>query len=713
MNIWVTGSEWKTTGDTLYSVFDIFTKYNIIFALDSLNLKSEIKEGDLIAVKRASKIYIFGKVLSKAIDINKLNISGLEKDLKYLGFPYFGWITSFKVELFNFNDVFNYNEKTYNEVKAYRQEIFNKINATHEKRVIDIFDRIQNEQKEINARNMLKIKTDDEIKTFFKKLKQYLEKESDVFKQNQSSNKREGKYQKLERPVILYQKDSKYFVYYIHFDINKRIFNFGIWDEFEKIKKDKAKLAKNTQSNYKYNTSSQKYISLHASNRPDILKNISEEINEKEVFPKIKEVIENIYNDFNNELKKTGIEKTESKKFEKGKMEFADRRDVFFDEYKTGDIFNNKENKLNICIKQIRIKKYQGIKNIQISNIPIDTQWIFLTGENGYGKTSILQAITIALFGNKDKGQILDIKEEIKYLLEYKNLNRIRINSNNNKEDEKFFEPLENFVTYGTSRLNKNVRPLNDSKTFNLFNTYGELLDIEDKLEKWKGNNKQNKYFKSAKKILLELLKPHVTDIEIIIEGSKTTVKYKETKDSELKEFKELATGFKSIIAMIGDMMIRLSENQPDIASFNELNGIVIIDELDLHLHPKFQKEIVLKLTKTFPKIQFIVSTHSPIPLLGAPKNSIIINVNRNEKDGITAEILDIDITTLTPNSILTSPIFGFENLISTSKPNDKFLNTEDDYNKITEKQKMRKELSEYLTPEKAERMFNLLNSEK
>ena len=48
-----------------------------------------------------------------------------------------------------------------------------------------------------------------------------------------------------------------------------------------------------------------------------------------------------------------------------------------------------------------------------------------------------------------------------------------------------------------------------------------------------------------------------------------------------------------------------------------------MIDELDLHLHPQWQRTIVESLRTAFPKIQFIASTHSPIPLLGAPNNSI------------------------------------------------------------------------------------------
>lgn len=71
------------------------------------------------------------------------------------------------------------------------------------------------------------------------------------------------------------------------------------------------------------------------------------------------------------------------------------------------------------------------------------------------------------------------------------------------------------------------------------------------------------------------------------------------------------------------------------------LAGIVLIDEIDIHLHPKWQKRVPLILAENFPKLQFIVTTHSPIPLLGAPKGSRIYVVNRKVKEGISIERMD------------------------------------------------------------------------
>ena len=63
---------------------------------------------------------------------------------------------------------------------------------------------------------------------------------------------------------------------------------------------------------------------------------------------------------------------------------------------------------------------------------------------------------------------------------------------------------------------------------------------------------------------------------------------------------------------MIADIAKRLSIANPNSLNPLEEEAVILIDELDLHLHPKWQKEIVADLKRTFPNCQFIISTHSP-----------------------------------------------------------------------------------------------------
>ena len=74
----------------------------------------------------------------------------------------------------------------------------------------------------------------------------------------------------------------------------------------------------------------------------------------------------------------------------------------------------------------------------------------------------------------------------------------------------------------------------------------------------------------------------------------------------------QLSGGELILIAMIGDLARRMAIANPDSTKPLEGSGIVLIDEIDLHLHPKWQRMIVPKLLEVFPNCQFIISTHSP-----------------------------------------------------------------------------------------------------
>lgn len=74
----------------------------------------------------------------------------------------------------------------------------------------------------------------------------------------------------------------------------------------------------------------------------------------------------------------------------------------------------------------------------------------------------------------------------------------------------------------------------------------------------------------------------------------------------------QLSDGEKCLLAMVGDLARRLAIANPGLAEPLEGSGVVLIDEIELHLHPKWQREIIPALTRTFPNCQFIVTTHSP-----------------------------------------------------------------------------------------------------
>ena len=85
----------------------------------------------------------------------------------------------------------------------------------------------------------------------------------------------------------------------------------------------------------------------------------------------------------------------------------------------------------------------------------------------------------------------------------------------------------------------------------------------------------------------------------------------------------QLSDGYRTILAMVMDISARMSQANPHIG--NKSEAIILIDELDLHLHPKWQQTILSDLRRTFPNAQFIVTTHSPQLLTTVKKEHIFI----------------------------------------------------------------------------------------
>jgi predicted ATP-binding protein involved in virulence len=99
-------------------------------------------------------------------------------------------------------------------------------------------------------------------------------------------------------------------------------------------------------------------------------------------------------------------------------------------------------------------------------------------------------------------------------------------------------------------------------------------------------------------------------------------------KNGSSLKIEQLSDGEKMLVLMVSDLARRLSIANP--ASENPLNGegIVLIDEVDLHLHPQWQREVVPAFRRTFPRCQFILTTHSPQVLSNVEKENILILEN-------------------------------------------------------------------------------------
>ena len=98
-----------------------------------------------------------------------------------------------------------------------------------------------------------------------------------------------------------------------------------------------------------------------------------------------------------------------------------------------------------------------------------------------------------------------------------------------------------------------------------------------------------------------------------------------------------LSAGYQNVLCMIMDIARRSVLLNPTMDEFEMLEGVVIIDEIDMHLHPKWQWKILDALKATFPKVQFIVATHSPMIISSAKDAKLIKMITPNEIEYLTS----------------------------------------------------------------------------
>jgi len=253
---------------------------------------------------------------------------------------------------------------------------------------------------------------------------------------------------------------------------------------------------------------------------------------------------------------------------------------------------------------------------------------------------------------------------------------------------------LKPFASYGASRLKVLEKAKPQNPLLNLNTDKAQLINI---FESWLRDISVNEpeKFTEIKKTLLQLL-PHISDI-VKKDESKIISDFVFIEKGNRVDFEHLSAGHKSIVLMVGDMLMRLSEAQPEIQKPSDLAGIVLIDELEAHLHPKWQKEFPKILCEIFPKVQFIVTTHSAVCLLGMPENTVFFKVKHSETEGTQLERLQLDIKNLLPNQILTSPIFELASIKSVANTDLKEVRLEDDYQEIIKRDEVRQNIAQLL----------------
>ena len=165
---------------------------------------------------------------------------------------------------------------------------------------------------------------------------------------------------------------------------------------------------------------------------------------------------------------------------------------------------------------------------------------------------------------------------------------------------------------------------------------------------------------------------PDITVIDWSADMKQPIVKLK---NGEIRPFDVLSDGYRYLILLAGELATRAFILNKHLGKevLKKINGLVIIDEFGIHLHPTLQNDTLIQLQNTFPNVQFIVSTHSPLLLNGLKKEQVHILSNDSAGQRIATNP-DEDIIGLGANEILTK-IFG----LSTTMDNE-FIKMNEEY---------------------------------
>ena len=224
---------------------------------------------------------------------------------------------------------------------------------------------------------------------------------------------------------------------------------------------------------------------------------------------------------------------------------------------------------------------------------------------------------------------------------------------------------------YGATRrpgtLKRDGEELSDPLA-SLFRESAELYDAEDILLKLdhrakSGGEKDSEILERVKQILATVL-PDVEDQKKIhIRAPQVFVSQKEPSGVQFETaygtvpLSGLSLGYQTTLTWVVDLAMRLYARYPDSSNPLAKPGIVLIDNIDLHLHPRWQRRMMADITGLFPEVQFVATAHSPLIVQAAENAKLVV---LGESDGEV--FIDDDhelVNTWRVDQILASDLFG------------------------------------------------------
>lgn len=353
------------------------------------------------------------------------------------------------------------------------------------------------------------------------------------------------------------------------------------------------------------------------------------------------------------------------------------------------------------CIKLIKIEKIRHLNNIEINITDDKLKHLILTGKNGSGKTTLLERIRDYLKSIPDD-DLLD--NDIK-----KYANGLQIVFNNESEIVKKYREGKYILAYFNATRNvkmdipTNIEKVQLKEKYDIQENIGEIFvnylvylktqqsfaRNEDDMEEV---NKIQCWFDKFQKALQTLFE----DESIYLKFDYKNLYFTINQDGrEAYGFDALSDGYSAVLDIVINLILRMERH---FVESYDIEGIVVIDELENHLHIGLQKNILPFLTEFFPNVQFIISTHSPF-IINSIDNAVIFDLEKQERvedlSGIAYEgIVEgyFDINQYSEKIIM--KLQRYENLVKKEDKNEEELEEE------LELRRYLKGISKQLSPE-------------
>ena len=301
-----------------------------------------------------------------------------------------------------------------------------------------------------------------------------------------------------------------------------------------------------------------------------------------------------------------------------------------------------------IFLSEIRIEKVRHLQKITIDISNEKPMHLILTGKNGSGKTSVLEAIskyfdyimTVNDFENVPAGTVV-WKEEFDDDCKIVDGINLTFNRSQKEVEETLRKGLFIVAYYKDKRTFQAEPPVHVEKikikdqykiTENpgrLFIKYLLDLKVTEALARNNGNFEKADRIKTWFTDFEGLLQRIFEDpsLQLIFEEDTFSFFIRE-KDRELFDFYSLSSGFAAILDIVLDLMLRMEAHLNRTFDFT-MPGIVLIDEIETHLHIHMQRSILDLLTTIFPNVQFVITTHSPY-ILNSVDHCVVYDLEKN-----------------------------------------------------------------------------------